>query len=427
MPGSLSPSLDTDDFRSLSFQTPKAPSASSSLLLSSQLATPFDGLGCSSRKRLRDDSIDASPFYSASVYEWTSVNNTPGNLSPAPLANSRYRLAGGLDTPTASLSSAFERVSTNSITPEIYRRGRQWSIGGSAASESYFPYTSSALSREANGRGRGGSQTSVVQRNGWGKSVVTAFEGVAGKVWQFCTAGVFRGFYAGGGQGYAMETPSSHPTSVQSSMWEEAEEKSRKIIDSAAASLPGAFPDLELIPDYLSYDESTPQRPAKRVQRDGDWVILDQATSTREPSPSCAPLRSTFPASTPSTRSTRPSLQKRPTLHHARSSYAGSPALRSPGLQKASSASIRSPASTPTNHHRPSSRQNGSPPKHIVESPMSPEAQKFVAKLRRKEVEENREMSRLNAKLQAMIREGKEALGTKVEVEEYYGEDHDDD
>ena len=58
---------------------------------------------------------------------------------------------------------------------------------------------------------------------------------------------------------------------------------------------------------------------------------------------------------------------------------------------------------------------------------MSPEAQKFVAKLRRKEVEENREMSRLNAKLQAMIREGKEALGTKVEVEEYYGEDHDDD
>ena len=58
---------------------------------------------------------------------------------------------------------------------------------------------------------------------------------------------------------------------------------------------------------------------------------------------------------------------------------------------------------------------------------MSPEAQKFVAKLRRKEAEEDREMTRLNAKLQAMIREGKEALGTKIEVEDYYEDDGDDD
>ncbi|MCJ1354417.1 MAG: hypothetical protein MMC33_004405 [Icmadophila ericetorum] len=426
MLGSLSTPVDTGDFRSLLFQSPKTPSASSSLFQSTHLATSFDGEGLGSRKRLRDDSIDASPFNSP-AYDWTSVNNTPGYFSPAPLANSRYRLASGLDTPTASLSSAFERVSTNSITPEIYRRGRQWNIAGSTTPESYFPHTSSALAREANGRGRGGSQTSVARRNGWGKAVVSAFGGVAGKLWQFCTAGTFRGFYAGGGPGYAMEDSLPHTSSVQSSVWENVEENNRRYTDSTATNLPGAFPELELIPDYLSYEDRTPTRPAKRIQRDGDWVILNQEALTRESNPSCAPLRPTLPASTPSARPTRPSPYKRPALHHARSSYAGCPSLRLADLQKASSASVRSPSSTPTNLNRPSSRQNSSPPKHVVESPMSPEAQKFVAKLRRKEAEEDREMTRLNAKLQAMIREGKEALGTKIEVEDYYEDDGDDD
>jgi hypothetical protein len=51
-------------------------------------------------------------------------------------------------------------------------------------------------------------------------------------------------------------------------------------------------------------------------------------------------------------------------------------------------------------------------------SPAVLEAQRFAARVRRREVEEERDMRRMNARLKDLIREGKEALGTKVEVED---------
>ena len=47
---------------------------------------------------------------------------------------------------------------------------------------------------------------------------------------------------------------------------------------------------------------------------------------------------------------------------------------------------------------------------------MSPEAVKLAAKIRRRDEEGERELGRFNKRLKDMIREGKEALGTKVEV-----------
>jgi len=41
----------------------------------------------------------------------------------------------------------------------------------------------------------------------------------------------------------------------------------------------------------------------------------------------------------------------------------------------------------------------------------------YAAKVKRREVEDDASMKRLNRQLKAMIREGKEALGTRVEVE----------
>lgn len=48
---------------------------------------------------------------------------------------------------------------------------------------------------------------------------------------------------------------------------------------------------------------------------------------------------------------------------------------------------------------------------------LSPEARAYQAQARRREVRDDQSMRRLNARLKDMIREGREALGSRVEVE----------
>ena len=52
-----------------------------------------------------------------------------------------------------------------------------------------------------------------------------------------------------------------------------------------------------------------------------------------------------------------------------------------------------------------------------VESPAAKEAKRWAAVKRKEEREADESIRRLDAQLKAMIREGKEALGTKIEVE----------
>jgi hypothetical protein len=67
--------------------------------------------------------------------------------------------------------------------------------------------------------------------------------------------------------------------------------------------------------------------------------------------------------------------------------------------------------STPT-------RSQFSSPAKPRESPVSVETQRYVARMRRMEREEDASLQRLNEQLQAMIKEGKQALGTRVEVDD---------
>ena len=52
-----------------------------------------------------------------------------------------------------------------------------------------------------------------------------------------------------------------------------------------------------------------------------------------------------------------------------------------------------------------------------TDSPAARETQRWAALKRKEEREADESIRRLDAQLKAMIREGKEALGTKVEVE----------
>ena len=345
-------------------------------------------------------------------------------MSPAPLVSSQYRLAGGLDTSSATVASALERddYGYGIYTPDAsYRRGRSWSNNENqgtdhAGSDSYFPPSSSAALGVGGARSR--PTTAQPANDGWGKALFGVVGGVAFRVLDFCKNGAFRGFFAGGGQGYRMG-PSLSPQRGEQSIWQDVEQKSGspQFQQRKHTRIPGQFPEEDFIPDYMSQDHTSPSRPSKKVQREkgeGDirsnWIMVASSPPSRESSPSRMSVRKVPFTSSPGRRSvtsgTRPALTKggrrpiRPACRPSLSSYAGSPALRSD--RPASYASSRS---SPT-----------STPRH--ENPVHVEAQKYAAKARKRELEEEANLRRFNQQLKAMIREGKQALGTRVKIED---------
>lgn len=320
-------------------------------------------------------------------------------MSPAPFVSTQYRLAGGVETPTAGYASVVDSF----ISPDMtLRGGRGWQPGGGSGPESYFPQ----LAREGNGRSR---RRATSHRDGWGKTIYSVI-GVAGKIWEFCRTNAFRGFYAGGGRGYQMCSP-GHIREGDRDMWESYDEKNNvRSIEDLRGLVPGGFPEEDFIPDYMSHDHTTPSRPAKRIQREkgnadlaASWVMIGKngAVASRESSPSRISARKVPIKSSPGRRPASKSGQ-RPILPASRpslSSFTGSPALCHG--RAASFANPRSPVSSP---------------KH--ESPVNADVQRHMARMRKRELEEDANLKRLNQQLKAMIKEGKEALGTKFEVEE---------
>ncbi|KAI9751037.1 MAG: hypothetical protein M1835_001279 [Candelina submexicana] len=338
-----------------------------------------------------------------------------GAMSPASFVNTRYLLAGGLDTPTIAASAEYEKEDSR-LTPLGAGYRRQWSGSGSKHAhelqgDSYFPTTPSALAQERNGRSRPRVSPNR-SREGWGRVVYSVVGGVAGKVWEFCRAGAFRGFHAGGGTRYLMRSPCQYQQDVGSS-WQIVEEK-RPLswpVTRSPTPVPGQFPIEDYIPDYMSQDH-TPPRAAKRIQREKgtgelrhSWVMVPPSDrpDSREISPSRKSARK-VPVASSAGRKAAVGLKhgKRPVLPASRpsmGSHAGSPAMLS--TRPASYASPRSPTSA-----------------YKKASPVSIEAQRYAAKLRRGEKETDASMRKLNQQLKLMIREGKEALGSKVEVGE---------
>lgn len=393
MPGTLS--IDHNvGVQTHVFQLPQTPSSSAYLRASAtSLASPNED-GHPSRKRSRRCSYevcrirDPNPGLSTGAI----ALETPGALSPAPLVNTRYTLAGGLDTPTTTFTSSTEYANSPDINA---RGGRGWQTSTRASSDSYFPQ----LARERNGRAR----LSRPPSNNWGKTICNVF-GVAGKAWEFCRAN-FRGFYAGGGPGYRMRPPDD-----DESLWHSYNEKDQGLQRwERETSIPGGFPEEDFIPDYLAQDHITPQRPAKRLQTEkgGDlnasWVMVRGAPMSRDASPTRIAARKVPTRASPGRRPISKAGQ-RPILPASRpslTSFAGSLALRSG--YPASFAPSRSPIPSP---------------KH--ESPVSTDVQRHAARLRRRELEDDANLKRFNQQLKAMIKEGKQALGTKVEVEDEF-------
>ena len=374
------------------FQPPQTQSSFTDLELSAASIISKDADHYISRKRPRRYSLEADTTSSSALclINQDRTPETPGTLSPVPFVNTRYTLAGGVDTPTIAFASSNEYA----ISPDwAVRGGRGWHASHRASPGSYFP----PLARERNGRAR---QHRSTQPSSWGRTMYNAL-GIAGKIWEFCKTSTFRGFHAGGGPGYGMHVPKDDETISQP-----CSEKG-DALERGKWEVPGDFPDKNFIPDYMSQDHTASGRPAKRLQIEkgsdlsASWVMVQGTPTSREASPTRLSARKVPSKASPGRRPAsktghRPILPvSRPSLIY----FVGSPELRS--NQPASSAPSRSPLPSP---------RDG--------SPMSAAVQKHAARIRRRELEEDANLRRFNQQLKAMIKEGKKALGTKFEIED---------
>ena len=236
----------------------------------------------------------------------------------------------------------------------------------------------------------GGRPNSPSIRDGLG-NVIFRFAGVAGKVWRNWSTS-FRGFCAGEGQAYELRDPVQ--VDSDNNRWQVIRHD-KPLLD--VENLPGRFPEQDFIPDYMLQDHaSTPTRAPKRARHgtgtSEKWVLVDPSADQGGDSARSASRKP--PTSSASAR--RVARRSRRGMANA------APSRLSPN--RASYASTR----TPTKMVGALSRG----------SPVSVEVQQHAARIRRKEAEEEANLQRLNMQLKAMIREGKEALGTKFEIEE---------
>ncbi|KAL4874610.1 CoA binding domain-containing protein [Aspergillus karnatakaensis] len=199
----------------------------------------------------------------------------------------------------------------------------------------------------------------------WSRAVLN----VVGKVWDFCWSGPFRGFYAGGGRGYPLEpsepevaevhqSPSASPFDSRPS----SSSAFSPFAEKGSSSVPGEYP-LDVGEEALN----------------GNWVMVSpREGATGHDTPSARP------------RSRRCHVPRKSVVHR-----------RTPSKR------ALAPHPQPT----------FSAPAKPHESPVSVETQRYLARQRKMEREEDASLRRLNRQLQAMIQEGKQALGTRVEVD----------
>jgi hypothetical protein len=463
------------------FQPPRTPSASasSSLILtrSTQSIMSLSSAGDAGRskfaprKRTLEDYNcgNETPRYNGDGYfGWEAKGNINGMgldgaaeggeswmpSSPQPFVNTRYALAGGMDTPSLTAARDAE-LGTESYNDVGYRRSlgdderptmARKGLFGEHEGPSLFPMEQD-FGREANGRARYGDSPRTAA---WSKTAISVAGAVVGKVWEFCrnSTAIFSGFHAGGGTGYRLKPEDTARN------FEVIEEKNFRY-DRESTPLPGQFPqeDLDFIPDYMDNPtpESTPPRPSKRRQVSSNsnpapnenelaknWVVVPPAPATSTPSKaqrSAGVARYSLPTSSSSARRSVLANTSRPASRAAfntaprvkpafisRVSHAGSPALNP--ARGASYASPRhSPQTSISGPRIPVVNTNnarmGSPSRAGVgsDSPAAKEASRWAALKRKEEREQDESIRRLDRQLKDLIREGKEALGTKIEIE----------
>ena len=385
------------------------------------------------RKRSRHGRGTPSATISAtSPWDDNSLSNSRSidTKSPPPLANDRYELAGGMDGSHNSTTSDGDYDDYFNLQKQ---RGT-WSVP---------PTPQVALATQVAG---GEMHATPGGSRSW--SLIGLVGGVAGKLFQFCTV-PFRGFQAGGGQRYGIDshgevaaklglqddpypagavqqtTPGGFPSDnygVQPTDQVTMEANSMETTSMEAVSVEPASME------PASAEPTSPDRPrmTKRLRTADNWVVVGTncETETRPSTPRVSERRLPGHTRTPSyiprpvsrTNMTTPSSNKRHSLI---------PVSRRSTIGRQSFGG--SPQSTPGSHgqSRAYNRQSYGSPVMVDEtksnksvSPLPNESQRLISKVRREEFEEDERMRRMSMQMTAMLKEANEALGTKFEVME---------
>nr|POE82411.1 hypothetical protein CFP56_67581 [Quercus suber] len=383
------------------FQPPKSP-AFTPATPSSYTATDYFTTGSKKRSRA-DTSYGAHWSETPNATHCLTSGNGGYNSSAlgqgtSALVNEQYRLAGGYDTP--SLQATAEMENTHFDVVDISRR-RVRDCSLEAPSRDKHAMRAGPLARERNGVARGGP----IQDSSPSTWTGLAFN-LVGKVFTFGTS-MIRGFYAGQGEGFEFRhSPRPDLFASQHDF-------------GSTTSVPGQWHEDDFLGDFEQ--DNPASSPAltkplpKRRQTDRDaWVMVGTPDFSEQPKarrtqPATTTPRNGFTSARPqaSRASSRRSLAPLLRRQSSQVSYAGSPGLLPAfdSTRRASFAPTRSP------HSRRDSGEDG------LNAYVSPEAERFAKRQAKQDRATDRTMSSMTKRLEDLIRQGQEALGTKISIE----------
>ncbi|KAI1822780.1 hypothetical protein F4861DRAFT_371163 [Xylaria intraflava] len=268
------------------FQPPASPSVSSSMFLGKSTTSLQSDAHqpIHNAKRKRTTQKESTPFsdWGAAADGAYNADNIIADRSDFDLRTSgherQYVLGGRMEAPNGVTGKEFGYIEDSVYSDVDYRRA----LGPKRSHDGFNSPTSTSVTAEP-----------ADQRpTGWGSYAISTIGDVVGKVWEFCKTGAFRGFYAGGGQGYEISEANRQPQTDVQSMHHHA----NVITPGRELSPPrGVFPQADYSP--LPYEpespESTPPPAAKRRQLwngtpndelQKNWVVIEQpANAIRQP------------------------------------------------------------------------------------------------------------------------------------------------
>ncbi|KAL1605989.1 hypothetical protein SLS59_003113 [Nothophoma quercina] len=361
------------------------------------------------RKR-RNGDYDNTPIRGFTAQPWTGTTSTFSHFeSPAPLAHDRYALAGG----SIEGTNSFTRQNGN--YDDYFNLQSQRGMWSSPTSPSMRPMELDRVASTPNAP------------NSWVvDSLLNIVGGVAGKLFQFCAV-PFRGFQAGGGQSYDADAQIKIASKL--GLHDDPEP------NEPAAPVQQIKFDTRASDDYgvRSIDSVQIERPRmpKRLRTEDAWVMVgtdDEAGSSpiatprlserRMPAPTYTPSPSQIPR--PQSRASITPVSKRPSLIPVsrRSNALRTPVYSSsiPGPKAHNRQRSCSRLSFGTSSSGSPGKSEGGEKKKI--SPLPPDSQRLVNRMRREEMEDDARMRRMSSQMSAMLKEAREALGSKIEIED---------
>ncbi|KAG6037599.1 hypothetical protein E4U40_004658 [Claviceps sp. LM458 group G5] len=473
---------------------PPASSASSSAYLpptrsSAETSTP-------KRKRVRDDWRQtelATKIQNDSFLDYDELNANTFLVTPV----SRYSapngractIAGQLGTPGCGLADS-DVLGDSVFSDKDYRRA----LGSKRPRDSIDGESNSLFSS---------SQHPYSQSSRWSSLALSTLGGVVGKVWEFCKAGAFKGFHAGGnkGGGGGPEKRVSAPGGSMTDWPWHPNNDYDGLVDHQ--HIPGHFPEGncynrgDVISDSkIGSGASTPSTPAAKRRQTApmdelgrSWVMVQhqervgESGGTRRargmpPNKSPSRHRNQGPSAVTGRRISTPNQRRAPgrpvagagtyraspqptslyptisqhsawdaPLSSSSASFA-SPRCASPmklsSLASPMAASLGSPTPAMSRGHSRRRSNAGSQSKFthkrthsnastassrgtvddVDNSPrLTPEAKQLAARRYQEERDADVRIAAFNKQLQDMIRLGKEALGTRIEVDGEFAEE----